>query len=57
MHPTQFGFRANHSTDTECCCFTERIKGNIDKGGVVGAVLLDLWKLLTLGTTQYSSPS
>lgn len=44
MHPMQFGFRANHSTDTACCYFTEHIKANLDKGGVVGAVFLDLRK-------------
>lgn len=44
MHPMQFGFRANHSTDTACCYFVEHIKANLDKGGVVGAVFLDLRK-------------
>lgn len=44
MHPMQFGFRANHSTDTACCYFIEHIKANLDKGGVVGAVFLDLQK-------------
>uniref|UniRef100_A0A3Q3LKN7 Reverse transcriptase domain-containing protein n=1 Tax=Labrus bergylta TaxID=56723 RepID=A0A3Q3LKN7_9LABR len=44
LHPMQFGFRANHSTETACCYFLEVIKGSLDKGGVVGAVFLDLRK-------------
>ncbi len=34
----QFGFRINHSTETE------KVKALMDKGGVVGAVFLDLQK-------------
>ena len=44
MHPMQFGFRSNHSTETACCYFLEVVKQNLDKGGVVGAVFLDLCK-------------
>ena len=40
----QFGFRANHSTETTCCYFLEVIKASLDKGGVVGAIFLDLRK-------------
>ncbi len=42
LHPRQFVFRANHSTETACCFFLETIKASLDKGGVVGAVFLDL---------------
>uniref|UniRef100_A0A8C6S602 Reverse transcriptase domain-containing protein n=1 Tax=Neogobius melanostomus TaxID=47308 RepID=A0A8C6S602_9GOBI len=38
----QFGFRANHSTDTATCFFIENVKSKMDRGGVVGAVFLDL---------------
>lgn len=38
LHPMQFGFRTNHSTETACCYFLETIKLNLDKGEVVGAV-------------------
>ena len=44
LHPMQFGFRANHSTETACCYFLEVIKSSLDKGGVVGALFLDLRK-------------
>uniref|UniRef100_A0A3P9H9W6 Reverse transcriptase domain-containing protein n=1 Tax=Oryzias latipes TaxID=8090 RepID=A0A3P9H9W6_ORYLA len=44
LHPMQFGFRALHSTETANCFFTENIKQLLDKGGVVGAVFLDLKK-------------
>ena len=44
LHPLQFGFRANHSTDTANCYFLEGIKSRLDKGGIVGAVFLDLKK-------------
>lgn len=44
LHPMQFGFRANHSTETACCYFIEVIKSSLDKGGVVGAIFLDLRK-------------
>ena len=40
----QFGFRTKHSTETASCLFIENIKHLIDKGGVVGAVFLDLKK-------------
>lgn len=38
LHPMQFGFRANHSTETANCFFLENIESLLDKGGVVGAV-------------------
>lgn len=40
----QFGFRKHHSTETAVCLFLEKIKKDIDKGGVVGALFLDLKK-------------
>lgn len=45
LHQMQFGFRANHSTETAICYFTEKVKALMDKGGVVGAVFLDLQKV------------
>uniref|UniRef100_A0A8C6TXT2 Reverse transcriptase domain-containing protein n=1 Tax=Neogobius melanostomus TaxID=47308 RepID=A0A8C6TXT2_9GOBI len=44
LHPMQFGFRTNHSTETACCYFMESIKSSLDTGKVVGAVFLDLRK-------------
>ena len=44
LHPMQFGFRASHSTETANCFFVENIKSKMDKGGVVGAIFLDLKK-------------
>ncbi len=44
LHPMQFGFRANYSTETATCFFTENIRALLDQGGVVGAVFLDLKK-------------
>ena len=44
LHPMQFGFRSNHSTETANCFFIEKIKSLLDKRGVVGAVFLDLRK-------------
>ncbi|XP_046707928.1 uncharacterized protein LOC124387560 [Silurus meridionalis] len=44
LHPMQFGFRTQHSTETANCFFIENIKHLLDKGGVVGAVFLDLKK-------------
>ena len=40
----QFGFRANHSTETATLHLIEQIKSRHDKGGVIGAVFLDLYK-------------
>lgn len=40
----QFGFRKYHSTETANCFLLENIKTTLDKGGVVGAVFLDLKK-------------
>ena len=45
LHPMQFGFRSNHSTETANCFFIENIKINLDKGGIVGAIFLDLKKV------------
>ncbi len=39
LHPMQFGFRKNHSTETANCFLVEQIRSQLDKGGVVGAVL------------------
>ena len=44
LHPVQLEFRANHSTGTACCYFLEVVKASLDKGGVVGAIFLDLCK-------------
>lgn len=44
LHSMQFGFRHNHSTDAACCYLMENIKANLDGGGTVGAVFLDLRK-------------
>ncbi len=44
LHPNQFGFRTNHSTETANFCFIEKVKLLLDQGGVVGAVFLDLKK-------------
>lgn len=44
LHPMQFGFRANHSTYTATCFLIECVKSKMDKGGVIGAVFLDLKK-------------
>ncbi len=40
----QLGFRAKYSTETANNFFIENIKTFLDKGGVVGAVFLDLKK-------------
>ncbi len=40
----QFGLRAKNSTETTNCFFIENIKTFLDKGGVVGAMFLDLKK-------------
>lgn len=44
LHTMQFGFRSKHSTEMATCLFIEKIKLFLDKGGVVGAVFLDLRK-------------
>ena len=44
LHPMQHGFRAHHSTETATVYFVERVKTLMDKGGVVGAIFLDLRK-------------
>ena len=41
LHPMQFGFRTNQSTETANCYFLESVKFKLDKGGVAGAVCLD----------------
>ncbi len=42
LHPMQFGFRKNHSTERLIVFFVEQIRSQLDKGGVVDAVFLDL---------------
>lgn len=44
LHPMQFGFRNHHSTETANSFLLENIKSKMDKGGMVGAVFLDLKK-------------
>lgn len=44
LHQMQFGFRANYSTETATCYLVENIRALLDRGGVVGAVFLDLKK-------------
>lgn len=44
LHPLQFGFRSQHSTETANCFFVEQLKLAIDCGEIVGAVFLDLKK-------------
>lgn len=44
LHPMQFGFRAHHSTETATLFLLENIKSMMDKGGIVGAIFLDLKK-------------
>ena len=42
LHPMQFGFRPQHSTDSALVLLMEKIKGSLDRDGCVGAVFLDL---------------
>lgn len=44
LHEMQFGFRKHYSTEMAECFLLEKIKHSVDKGGVVGAVFLDLKK-------------
>ena len=45
LHPSFIsGFRANYSTETANCLFLEKVQAMVPKGGVVGAVFLDLRK-------------
>lgn len=44
LHPMQFGFRKNYSTEMATCYFVEKIKLKLDNGSAVGAVFLDLKK-------------
>lgn len=44
LHQMQFGFRKCYSTETAVCFLLEKIKQSMDKGGVIGAVFLDLKK-------------
>ena len=44
LHPLQFGFCSNHSTETANCYFLESVKSRLDAGGTVGTVFLDLKK-------------
>ena len=53
LHPMQFGFCANHSTETANCYFLENVKSKLDRGGVVGAVFLDLKKAFSPGKVTH----
>ncbi len=44
LHPLQFCFRHNYSTETATCLLLENIKRSLDKGLKVGAVYRDLKK-------------
>jgi sarcosine oxidase/L-pipecolate oxidase len=44
LHPMQFGFCTNHSTETANCFLLENIKSQLDGGGIVGALFFDLKK-------------
>jgi len=44
LHPLQFGFRSNYSTETANCYFIENVKSMLDRHKVVGAIFLDLRK-------------
>ena len=52
LHPMQFGFRASHSTETANCFFVENIKSEMDKGGIVGGIFLDLKKAFDIVNHQ-----
>ena len=44
LNPSQYGFRRGYSTESACVHLTELLRCKIDRGGVVGAVFLDLKK-------------
>ena len=44
LSPSQYGFRKKYSTESACVHLTEFLRRHIDRGGVVGAVFLDLRK-------------
>lgn len=44
LHPLQFGFWSNHSTESANCYFIDKIKLSLDSNSIVGAVFLDLRK-------------
>lgn len=46
LHPPcqQFSFRSKYHTENAVCLFIDKIRSCLDKGGVVGAVFLDLGK-------------
>jgi len=44
LHPYQFGFSVNHSTETANRYFVDKVKSQLDWGEVVGAVFLSLKK-------------
>ncbi len=44
LHPLQFGFRHDYSTETATCLLLENIKRSLYKGLQVGTVFLDLKK-------------
>lgn len=41
LHPMQFGFRANYSTETAKNIFLEKVKHYLDSSPLVGALFLD----------------
>ena len=52
LSPCQYGFRRGYSTESACVHLTEFLRHNIDRGGVVGAVFLDLRKAFDLISHQ-----
>jgi len=42
IHPQQYGFRQNHSTESAICTLLENVVQPLDKGNIVGAIFLDL---------------
>jgi len=53
MHPQQYGFRQNHSTESAICTLLENVVQPLDKGNIVGAVFLDLKR--AFDTVNHSS--
>ena len=52
LSPSQYGFRKGYSTESACVFLTEFLRHNIDRGGVVGAVFLDLRKAFDMISHQ-----
>lgn len=53
MHPQQYGFRQNLSTESAICALLENVVQPLDKGNIVGAVFLDLKR--AFDTVNHSS--